>query len=700
MAENDIELSVGIKLDEAQFTQEYQSKLSKISQATQTQIQGAMDDISGPAAKQWGTLPFAGMHDQSSGNTIATQAFIASLAHDLQNAGYSGTSYESALINATYRSSMSDPMQRYHRLLSMGLTQQADLTHPDTALGRTIETDYTLMSQPWSRDFIKKGEQGSYIDFAGMRKYAVETAGLGKWIDADGGNTADNFELINDELEKIEDKSNTTNKVFTGWNDTLKSVLGTLTAIGAVAGVAKAFERAYAASEKGTLEAGSTLDKRRAFIGMSALDELRTKVASKSVGLGEDSIKNEIYGMSESIEQYKLFGQGDALPSALLGIFDNLIKSDDPYSAYIKSADEIYGQLKGMDKDQRRQWLMLMNKAGLGSMSSLVGQFLSNPDYAKTYGSPSKLFELESNPFYGTYNKAETMMPNLAKLNESIKASYETIYLSWEGAFGEPFKGWWDKFLKQWFVPELQSIMNKAKKMINPTEDDRQEKEFKTALQQTVDDVAEANNIANTEKISGYWSSAAKKVTYGKQSVVYIPTKDVRNPAGPQNFKKRLKDLNSDEPLAFLKALEVAADPASYEKGAIENNEDTKYFFFRAQRALNWLNESGYYDDLAYGGNGAKNAATLSVLQSYLATTKSAPNEGFGNDILDQYLEQTMLNSPGWQKMIEFFDKYGKYLDEHPEQLVEVKLKFADNFAPYIDAEIERRKVQSASQRQ
>ena len=381
MAENDIELSVGIKLDEAQFTKEYNSKLKEISKATRTQIAGAMDDISGPAAKQWGPLPFAGMHDQASGNAVATQAFLASLAHDLQGSGYSGKAYESALLNATYRSSMPDPMQRYHRMLSMGLMQEADLTHPDSALGKAIETNYTLMSQPWARDFIQQGDKGSFVDFAGMRKYAVDM-GLGRWIDEDGYETADNFELINDELEKIDDKSNTSKKTFAEWNDTLKGVLGTLTAIGSVVGLIKLFDKANKAAEAGTIAAGETLDKRRAFIGMSALDELKTKVASRSVGLGEDSIKNEIYSMSGNIEQYKLLGQGDALPPALLGIFDNLMSAEDPYEVYTKSADELYEKLKGADAQTRRRWLLLMNKAGLGSMSSLVGQFLSNPEYA------------------------------------------------------------------------------------------------------------------------------------------------------------------------------------------------------------------------------------------------------------------------------------------------------------------------------
>lgn len=463
MAENDIELSVGIKLDDAQFTNEYQSKLSKLSKATQTQIQGAMDEISGPAAKQWGTLPFAGMHDPNSGNVIATQAFLSSLSRDLQGAGYSGISYESALINATYRSSMADPMQRYHRMLAMGLTQQADLTHPDTALGKTIETDYALMSQPWSRDFIKttnyKGQKRSYIDFAGMREYAVD-AGLGKWVNEDGGNTADNFELINDELENIEDKSKKSEKTFLGWNDTLKGVLGTLTAIGSLAGIVKTFEVAYKASEAGTVAAGTTLDKRRAFIGMSALDELKTKVASKSVGLGEDAIKNEIYSMSGNIEQYKLFGQGDALPTALLGVFNNLMEAEDPYAVYTKSADELYNQLKGADDATRRRWLMLMNKAGLGSMSSLVGQFLSNPEYAKQYKTPSALFNLKSNPYYGVYPEAETMLPQISKLNESLKASYSQMYKDWEKAFGLPFKDWWDKTMQNKVVPWFEKIIS------------------------------------------------------------------------------------------------------------------------------------------------------------------------------------------------------------------------------------------------
>ena len=172
MAKNDIELSVGIKLDESQFDTEYKSLLNKVSEDTKTRLDTIVKDemSKGPATTNWGELPFFSMHKsgEDAGHRRASKAFVASLAQDLPNSGFAQGSvgYESALINAAYRSSFSDPMQRYHMLLSQGLLKQADLTHPDTALGKAIETDYKLMSQPWSRDFIKMGEGGSFVDFA------------------------------------------------------------------------------------------------------------------------------------------------------------------------------------------------------------------------------------------------------------------------------------------------------------------------------------------------------------------------------------------------------------------------------------------------------------------------------------------------------------------------------------------------------
>lgn len=508
MAKNDIELSVGLKLDESQFQNSYTGWLSKTTAETQKQVGTILDDTKGAAAKQWGPLPYYLMHDNSVGARTATMAFLPSLGRDLNAAGYASDSvgYQSAMINAAYRSSMADPMQRFHRMYATGLTQQADLTHPDTALGKAIETDYQLMSQPWSRDFIrtvhgealdaevlkkskvadlrkqgaamglkglsdkkkadvisamvsKSKESSLEFDFEGMRKYAVD-AGLGRWVDEDKGNTADNFELINDELEKIEDKSDKTKKLFTGWNDDLKGVLGTLTAIGGIAGIAKTFEVAYNASESGTVTAAGRLSNQRVIVGMTAMDELRTKLASKAASLGENAIRDEIYSMSDKTQLYKMLGKGDMLPQALLGIFQNMMSSDNPYDTYIKSADQLYEAMRGMDDDGRQRYKMLLTQAGLGSMADLIGIFLSNPEFAKEYKTPSALFDLKQNPFYSSYERAETLLPNITKTKESLQASYNEMYTLWEQAFGGPFRDWWDEVMKDKVVPWFQKIVS------------------------------------------------------------------------------------------------------------------------------------------------------------------------------------------------------------------------------------------------
>lgn len=695
MAENDIELSVGIKLDEAQFSKEYNNLLRNVSADTKKQIKAAVDETTGTASADWGQLPFSGMHSKEKGARVATNAFLPSLAQDLQFSGYESGSlaYQSALVNAAYRSSMADPMQRFHRMLAMGLTQQADLTHPDTALGKSIETDYALMSQPWSRDFIKQGEKGSYIDFAGMREYAVD-AGLGRWIDNNGGNTADNFELINDELEKIEDKSSKTKKAFLDWGDALKGVLGTLTAIGAI-GI-KAFEVAYKSSEAHTIQAGGALDKRRALIGMSALDELKTKVASKSVGLGEDAIKNEIYSMSENIEQYKLMGQGDALPPALLGIFDNLMSAEDPYSVYTQSADELYKELKGADAQTRRRWLMLMNKAGLGSMSSLVGQFLSNPEYASQYGTPSALFNLKSNPYYGVYPEAETMLPQITKLNESLKASYNQMYTDWEETFGIKFKSWWDSTLQNKVVPWFETILKLTGYEFSSA--GKTDKEYDAAWKKVVKSQIKANKpkkITEQDVATGAWSLAAgRAVAIGDEYWRSFDASDIADnyikTYADRAAVRRLKGDYSEgtyayKPSEFLEGLKVLAKEKAYSSGALDNADANK-MQSRAALALDWLKETGFESQLKGGLNTTTSYALIKVLKEYLAT----PDMMEGRETLETYLTETYLKTAGWNDVIvPFLKANAGYLRENPDKLQEIKITLFDQYGKQINARVD-----------
>ncbi len=521
MTKRDASINIGINLDEAQFLNAYESVLAKTSAITQARVQDTVTSLKGPATKNWDTLPYYTMHDRNAGNRAASRAFVASMGEDLRRQGVRAKSaeYESALISAAYRSSTPDPMERYHKMLANGHYEAADLSYPGTALSQAVESNYALMEQDWSRDFLRKRKskgldpadlqkltkkdiiaQGAlyglqlsqrdkkqdlinkvvaqsqepsvFIDFAGMREYAVEH-GLGKWKDSSKEHTADNFELINKELEKIGKGSELSGKNFKDWGESLKGALGTLTAIGSLLGkvggaVVGGVIAANKMSEREVTRGAERADARRAFVGMDTLDQLESKVASRAVSLGEDAIYNEVISMSEARQKYKLLGQGDALPPALLGIFDNLMNSDNPYEAYKSAADEIYANLRAIPDDraqERERILMLMDNMGLGSMSHLVGQFLSNPDYAQKYGAPSNLFNLQSNPYYNYYNQAETIVPDLAKLNESIKASYLKMATDWQESFGMPFKTWWDNLLKDTIAPwadKLEKILGRS----------------------------------------------------------------------------------------------------------------------------------------------------------------------------------------------------------------------------------------------
>lgn len=719
MAKNDVELSVGVKFDEASFINDYNSFLNQTQAETRKQIQSALDTTKGAAAKQWGPLPYASMHDSTSGASAATQAFLPSLARDMQRSGYSSGSlgYQSALINAAYKSSMADSMQRYHRMLAMGLTQQADLTHPDTPLGKIIETDYALMSQPWSRDFItqvqgealdeevlkkskvkdlreqakemfgltglskarksdviaamveKSKQPGTGFDFAGMREYAVE-AGLGKWIDPYGENTAENFELIDKELEKIDKKSEKTKKHFTAWGDSLKAALGTLTAIAAV-GI-KTFEVAYKGAESGTVAAANEIDKRRGFLGMSSYDVLRTKVAGVSVGLSEDSVYNEILGMSNKVERFKLEGKGDVLPESIMGIFGTLINADNPYDAYTKAIDQIYSQAQGMDADERERLLMLMGDAGLGSAASLVGAFLSNPDFAKQYGTPSQLFSLQDNPYYKVHEEAELLTPQIAKLNESLKTSYEQMAKDWEKAFGLPFKTWWDDTLKTTIVPWFESMIRYI------TTGERtgflEDKDFYKSFEKALKAQEKANKKAAYTEVD-VAKSELSQLTIAEGLI----KKSERNKVGFLDLdytgRRALGDITAGE--SFLRTLGALGDKANY----VNPDAPEAYKMIgRVGLLESFYKATGFYNELDDKKATKADEELIQLGQKYLAT---------GNmELLNAYLDKTYLGTEGWQEILSFIKEYKSYLMTHPDAMKEIHVRLFDQFGREIHAEV------------
>lgn len=704
MAENDAEIDIGVNLDSDSFRSEYQALLKDLSTQTRKVIKDAVTGLSGAASKDWGELPFADMHSSVAGNRVATQAFLSSLAYDLKSQGIGPGSlgYQSALLNATYRATTSDPWQRYHQMLASGFTQQADATHPDSALGRTIDTDYALMSQSWARQFITKtgsmyrGKAGQVVDFAGMRNYAVD-AGLGRWIDPDKEHTADNFELINDELEKIEDNSNKSEKTFTGWNDTLKNVLGTLTAIGSLTGIAKTFEIAYGASEQGTVQAGTSLPRTRAFLGMSALDVLAAQNASQSVGLGKDAIYNEIADLSNKREEYKLLGQGlDALFPSLSGTFDNIMSGDNPYEAYKSIIKELYGTLQGADDDTRAQALMLLDKQGLGSASYIIGSFLSNPTLAAEMGNdPTKLFSLLENPYRGSYGRGEALLPDIVQLNESIKASYNQMYEDWEEAFGLPFKGWWNKTLINTVVPWFEKMLSYA----SPEERKKRSEEsgYKLATA-AIDAVDPKKALRNDQTITDarIRGSVAEVLTgnyNGWSDIVhtnYLGPDKIQGLFGgiAWNTVKQVTDFDpnkdgKDSPKKWLAALTKMASEKAYKSNLTGLDEDYAVILQdRAHSALKFLDQSGLYsrlNDLDYGQD---DTAIIRLLQKYLQSGDES--------LLDSFLYNTYTSTDDWKKIIKFVEDNSEYLSKHPQDVLDIKITLFDEYGRKLQADVDK----------
>lgn len=585
MAEDDVELDIGLKLDD-QILASYDKLLGNISQKTQDAIQHTLDNLKGAVSKSWGQFPFASMHT-SIGSRVAEQMFLTSLANDLQKQGFdkSSNEFKAALLNAQYASSFPDPVQRYRRMQAQGYKKAAELTAPGTDLGNLIQQDWEFLSLPWSRNYVTTEKRTSYkredleklhvpqlkeiardeglkvksrvrkdelidilaehtntantyVDFNSMRKMrnlllekqmefagklsvedleAKVAAGEGRWKLPYGPHREDNFEPINKALETIEDKSLKAGKNFEGWGHALKGTLGIITAIGSTAaklagtaiGTAVVVNKA---AEAYTTNVAASMDKRRGFLGMSLTDVAETQVAGRSVGLGTDAIFNEIEKLSSQREEYLKLGKGlDPLYSSLQGTFNILTGEKDSYKAYKAMADKLYKDLKGKSEDKQKEALMLLEKQGLGSMSYLVGAMLSNKDLAKEYSAPSEFFKVTYNPYReGAYSDAELLTPQIAKLNESLKASYAQMSKDWMDAFGVPFKGWWDETLKSKVIPWFETMIAYT------SAEAKNERTIGSAVRKTVS--ARNKAIKDDDSASSWWD-----YTYAQFNTAHFP---------------------------------------------------------------------------------------------------------------------------------------------------------------------------------
>ena len=329
---------------------------------------------------------------------------------------------------------------------------------------------------------------------------------------------------------------------------------------------------------------------------------------------------------------------------------------------------------------------MLMNKAGLGSASSIVGSFLSNPEYAKKYKTPSALFDLTVNPWYGAYGKAEALTPDLTKLNESIKASYTQMATDWENTFGVKFKSYWDNFLKEKVVPFFGKALNDLSG--GETDEERAETKFNKAWNNVLDKGYKVNTVRVIEKL-GYNTdihTAAADAAVALQGEKWpgLPDMVPENKAFKKNkglsFYQRValgsSDFSGSAP-AFLGALQVLADKSNYQKGAL-NDTTTLILQQQADEALKWLKHTDLIrflqSDLDYASPTSQ--SIMKVVRESLAAGATE-----GDATLDAFLAKLWKSTPEWINYIEpFLRENAQYLAENPSKVTAIKIRLFDGY--------------------
>lgn len=669
---------------------------------------GAQKFFTAPATKTWTEFPQYQAHRRGSdtvagGQAWVTSALMSGFAKDIKSSyGINKTSpvFQNAMVAAGTKGLMPDkPYERVGMLRAYGLDQAASYAHPDTPIGSILATDYEMLKQPWAQGFIKdKSEQvpvmyrdkndklrqrraknpvtGKYdpvfetaqsvtVDFDAMREFAVER-GFGRWKDENAKKTADNFELINDELEDVGKNADKSGKIFLNWNDTLKGVLGTLTAISGIPAVVAGINKA---AEAGVKASASVTPNTLPFYGMNTVDYLRTKNASLALNLGPEAVYSDIGKLAGMRSEFKTFGTGlDPIFSSLTGVFNTITEESDPVTAYKKVAQALTDTLRdinamseGVEKENiRAQYKMLIDKMGIGTFGEIAGA-LNKPTFSARFPDVESLFQVTENPYYGALEQAKIINAEIEKLNASIGASYSELYNMWEERFGLRFKGWWDSFLKNWFVPMLHGDIK------NP--------------------IASAKETASINMLGLYAETAKDKAidwlnkesSQGRMRDVFIrskPTSGVKEPAAKGRFDAYQKyDIlsnysNADTVYQFM-------DFYKNIKSKVGSAEDVGG---RYSTALNWLDTTGFGKVLTDSTLNEADKAIVAVVQRYLTESNAAK----GRDYLKAFEDVAYGESGALNQVLQNLANSAEMLKNITDAGVEVRMTLENTFGDYM----------------
>lgn len=666
---------------------------------------GAQKFFTAPATKSWTEFPQYQAHRRGSdtvpgGQAWVTSALMSGFAKDVKSLGVTKASpvFQNAMVAAGAKGLMPDnPYERVGMLRAYGLDKAASYAHPDTPIGSILAADYEMLKQPWAQGFIKdkseqvpveyRDKQGNLrqrrkknpvtgklepvfetvqdvsVDFDAMREFAVER-GFGRWKDESAKKTAENFELINDALEDVGKNADKSDKIFLNWNDTLKGVLGTLTAISGVPAVVAGINKA---AEAGVKTSASVIPNTLPFYGMDTVDYLRTKNASLALNLGPEAVYSDIGKLAGMRSEFKTFGTGlDPIFSSLTGVFNTITEESDPVTAYKKVAQALTDTLRdinamseGVEKENiRSQYKMLIDKMGIGTFGEIAGA-LNKPTFSARFPDVESLFQVAENPYYGALEQAKVINAEIEKLNTSIGASYSELYNMWEERFGLKFKGWWDSFLKNWFVPMLHGDLK--------------------------DPVTSAREVASINMLGLYASQAKDKAidwlnateSQSRMQDVFIrskPTSGVKEPAAKGRFDAYQKyDILSNYSNAdtvyqfkdFYKNIKAKAGTAEDVGG-------------RYLTALNWLDTTGFGKVLTDLTLNEADKAIVAVVQRYLLEGNK------GKDYLKAFEDVAYGESGAINQVLQNLANSAEMLKNITDAGVEVRMTLENTFGDYM----------------
>lgn len=526
MADNDLDLSIGVKVDSKDLDAALGKSVDKFTKEFRAQFSSILNDIAGgekfftsAATKDWTKLPYVKSH-MSGGQAYTTGLMMSGMLKEIPYRSDSAN-FNNALMVTGLSGAIKDPRQLSGMFNALGMKKAYGMSLPGSSLMNTIETNQKLLAQSWASAFVsekitktplrtptkkvkrKRNADGKLVplytettetdvDFAGMRDYAVET-GLGRWKDKKAGNTAENFELIDDEIDKINEKSSKPEKTFEGWNNTLKGVLGTLTAIAGVA--LGAGIKIAANAEQAVSETAKDLKNTRYFLGMSTSDVQQTYQADTLLGIGKGSIYKDIESLSNKRALFKNLGEDfGVLPSSLLNIFDNVTEDTPAYQLYKDIAQELLDLTKRGEMDNGTM-LALMSKLGLGSLSEIVGALADPTNLGAEYATVQSLFDfIRPNSYRGVWDEVERTNAQLKPIEDSIDTTMLYLQNEWTKDVTTPIKSWWDTFLQE-HAPQIEKIIEGLGKVVDKVFGQTTTQEQEAALGSVVTTMALATQL-------------------------------------------------------------------------------------------------------------------------------------------------------------------------------------------------------------